>query len=95
MQELGLTTVDDEYEKALEDAAQCRSGHQLRQLFAHLLIHCEVSKPADLFDKFCTRTWLKIICIVVETQNKICKIMPDAFVKYPTHFVEQQTKISE
>ena len=48
-QELGLLASDDENERTLQDAAQYQVPSQLRQLFAHVLLHCEVSKPAALF----------------------------------------------
>ena len=48
-QAMGLTVVDDEYQHTMRDAAQIRTGSQLRQLFAHILLHCEVSNVAALF----------------------------------------------
>ena len=48
-QELGFVAEDHEYERVLQYASQCRSPAQLRQLFAHILIHCEVADPTKLF----------------------------------------------
>ena len=33
----------------VQDASQCQCPAQLRQSFAHILIHCEVAEPAKLF----------------------------------------------
>ena len=49
-EERGLISTDDEYEEALREAAQYRSAPALRHLFALMLLHCELTKPADLFD---------------------------------------------
>ena len=47
-QERGLTVADNEYNKAMEEAATLKSGRQLRQLLAHILLWCEVEDPAAL-----------------------------------------------
>ena len=48
----GLLTGDMEYEFALQEAAELRSPPQLRTLFAHLLLHCEGVRGADLWERF-------------------------------------------
>ncbi|GIQ86919.1 hypothetical protein KIPB_008859 [Kipferlia bialata] len=48
----GLLQGDDEWERCLEEAAYIQTGRQLRQLFAMLLVHCDVVDPEALFDRF-------------------------------------------
>ncbi|XP_074303613.1 uncharacterized protein LOC141638064 [Silene latifolia] len=47
--DLGLLDGDEEWNVALNEAATWATGHQLRELFATLLIFCEVSDPKQLW----------------------------------------------
>ena len=49
---LGLVQTDDEYYRALDDAVQVKTPAQLRMLFAHLLLYCEVKDPALMFGQY-------------------------------------------
>ncbi|KAL0038477.1 hypothetical protein WJX77_007763 [Trebouxia sp. C0004] len=40
---------DDEWNKCMSEAGGFRSGNQLRQLFATLLVHCAVIEPYELY----------------------------------------------
>ena len=48
----GLVDSDDEYEKAMQEAAQLRSASQLRVFFAHLVLLCELRDPRALWEAF-------------------------------------------
>ena len=48
-QELGFVSTDDEYELLLQDASRFKRPSQLRQLFAHVLVHCEIADEPKLF----------------------------------------------
>ena len=50
-QAFGLIGTDDEYERALQDAAQHSIVPRLRLLFAHMLMHCEVNEPTAMLAK--------------------------------------------
>ena len=47
----GLLADDTEWDKCLAEAASFKPGHQLRKLFATLLVHCAVMNPGELYDK--------------------------------------------
>lgn len=47
---LGLLNEDKKWHDALEKAAQWSTGPQLRELFATILLFCEVSKPFKLWE---------------------------------------------
>ncbi|KAK9055983.1 hypothetical protein SSX86_027070 [Deinandra increscens subsp. villosa] len=51
-EKLGLIGNDKEWELALEDACAWANAVELRQLFAHVLVFCEVSNPLQLWMKF-------------------------------------------
>jgi hypothetical protein len=51
---LGLVEDDSEYYLALDDAARCKSPKQMRQLFVHILVHCDVSTPRKMWDAYTT-----------------------------------------
>ena len=48
----GLVESDAEYSFALQEAASLQHPSRLRQLFAYILLNCEVSDPAGLWDQF-------------------------------------------
>jgi len=48
----GLLEDDREWELCLEDAVMMQTGHQLRQLFATILLFCDSSNPARLWNDF-------------------------------------------
>ena len=48
----GLVESDKEYEYALEEAAQCQTPKQMRMLFAHILLNCDISEPARFWEQF-------------------------------------------
>ncbi|SCV74953.1 BQ2448_7982 [Microbotryum intermedium] len=48
----GLLEDDGEYVTCLEEALPIQVGHQLRRLFATLLIYCHVAQPLRLFERF-------------------------------------------
>ncbi|CAK0887383.1 unnamed protein product, partial [Prorocentrum cordatum] len=50
----GLAETDDECTTALEEAARIKGAQGLRNLFAVILLHCNVGAPRDLCDKFAT-----------------------------------------
>ena len=50
-QALGLLDDDKEWDIALEEAAMSASASELRTLFAHILIYCEVADPLKLWEK--------------------------------------------
>ncbi|EEC66681.1 hypothetical protein OsI_32985 [Oryza sativa Indica Group] len=47
---MGLLGDDREWSHAITDAAQWALPYQLRQLFVMMLLFCQVSDPAKLFD---------------------------------------------
>ena len=49
----GLLADDGEWRLCLEEAAQIKTGTQLRQLFATILLFCDVSQPDLLWQDFC------------------------------------------
>ncbi|GJR06562.1 DNA helicase [Tanacetum coccineum] len=50
---MGLLGDDTEWENTLKEAASTATASQLRTLLAHILTHCQVSNPLDLWK----RTW--------------------------------------
>ena len=48
----GLLKTDDEYHRAMRDAAFQQRPSQLRLLFAHIILHCEVGSAIDLWTAF-------------------------------------------
>ena len=44
----GLLESDDEWDKCLSEAAEMKTGYQLRNLFAMILAQCEVADPFSL-----------------------------------------------
>ena len=48
----GLLADDSEWHKALEEVATYASGKQLRELFAYILLFCDIGSPLDLWTKF-------------------------------------------
>ena len=56
-QELGFVSTDDEYELLVHDASRFKRLGQLRQLFAHLLIHCEIADEPKLFASLTHNDW--------------------------------------
>lgn len=48
----GLILDDTEWHRCLEEAALTRSGKHLRRLFATILVHCDVTDPAALWETF-------------------------------------------
>ena len=49
---MGLVDADDEYERALIEAAALQSPSRLRTFFAHLVLQCELRDPEALWEKF-------------------------------------------
>jgi len=47
---MGLLANDDEWDQALEEAGVWASGRQLRDMFASMLMFCEVTNPRQLWD---------------------------------------------
>jgi hypothetical protein len=47
---MGLLTDDNEWDQALEEAGVWASGQQLRDMFASMLMFCEVTNPKQLWD---------------------------------------------
>ena len=45
----GLLETDDQWDKCLQEAASIQSGHQLRQLFAIILLNNSITDPAALY----------------------------------------------
>ena len=50
-QAMGLLDDDKEWDIALEEASMTATASQLRTLFCHILIYCEVSDPLQLWEK--------------------------------------------
>jgi hypothetical protein len=48
----GLLSSDDEYHRAMRDAAFDQSPPRLRTLLAHILLHCEIKSGKELWDAF-------------------------------------------
>ena len=48
----GLLADDSEWHKALEEVATYASGKQLRELFAYILLFCDIGSPLDLWTEF-------------------------------------------
>ena len=46
---LGLLDDDKEWHDCLQEASLWGSGHQLRELFATLLLYCEFTNPKELW----------------------------------------------
>ena len=83
-QELGFVSADDEYELLLQDASRFQRPGQLRQLFAHLLIHCEVADAAKLFATLADDDWgedfarrLGLSSDSVEVKEKVLQDLQD------------------
>ncbi len=49
---MGLARDDREHAKCLSEAADIRTGRQLRSLFVSVLIGCQPAEPGLLFDEF-------------------------------------------
>jgi hypothetical protein len=47
---MGLITYDNEWDHALEEAGVWALGRQLRDMFASMLVFCEVTNPRQLWD---------------------------------------------
>jgi hypothetical protein len=47
---MGLFADDNEWDQALEEADVWASGRQLRDMFASMLMFCEVTNPRQLWD---------------------------------------------
>jgi len=47
---MGLLEDDNEWHQALEEAGTRASGRQLRDMFASMLMFCEVTNPKQLWD---------------------------------------------
>jgi len=47
---MGLLVDDNEWDQALEEAGVWASGRQLRDMFASMLMFCEVMNPRQLWD---------------------------------------------
>ncbi len=47
---MGLLANDNEWDQALEEASVWASGRQLRDMFAYMLMFCEVTNPRQLWD---------------------------------------------
>jgi hypothetical protein len=47
---MGLLEDDNEWHQALEEADIWASGQQLRDMFASMLMFCEVKNPKQLWD---------------------------------------------
>ncbi len=47
---MGLLADDNEWHQALEEAGVWASGRQLRNIFASMLMFCEVTNPRQLWD---------------------------------------------
>jgi len=47
---MGLLAYDNEWDQALEKASVWASGRQLRDMFASMLMFCEVMNPGQLWD---------------------------------------------
>ncbi len=47
---MGLLADDNEWDQALEEAGVWASGRQLRDMFASMLMFCEVTNPRQLWD---------------------------------------------
>jgi hypothetical protein len=47
---MGLLADDNEWDQALEEAGVWASGRQLRDMFASMLMFCEVTNPKQLWD---------------------------------------------
>jgi len=51
-QALGLLQDDLEWDQCLKEASMIQSGHQLRHLFATILIHCNPTRPEQLWMRY-------------------------------------------
>jgi hypothetical protein len=47
---MGLLVEDNEWDQALEEAGVWASGWQLHDMFASMLIFCEITNPRQLWD---------------------------------------------
>jgi hypothetical protein len=47
---MGLLANDNEWDQALEEASVWASGQQLRDMFASMLMFCEVTNLRQLWD---------------------------------------------
>ena len=50
-QAMGLLDDDKEWDIALQEAAMSATASELRTLFAHILIYCEVAEPLQLWER--------------------------------------------
>lgn len=58
----GLVLDDTEWHRCLEEAALTRSGKHLRRLFATILVHCDVTDPAALWEAHKVRYCFVVFC---------------------------------
>ncbi|CAN6807622.1 unnamed protein product, partial [Brassica oleracea] len=78
----GLLDGDEEWHEAMTEAATWATPRQLRELFAMLLVHCEVSSPLKLWDAF----WKYMSEDIVYQQRRLLN-----FTDYDLSDVELQT----
>lgn len=48
----GLLASDRQWDDAMNEATECDTPFKIRSLFAILLVHCEVSNPKELWEKY-------------------------------------------
>ena len=51
--ERGLLAHDGEWTAAMEEANLTATSEQMRNLFIHILSHCDPKQPVELFEQFC------------------------------------------
>ena len=82
--ELGFVSTDDEYQLLLQDASRFKRPGQRRQLFAHVLFHCEIADEPKLFSSLTHDDWgddfarkLKLPSDSTEVKEKVLEDLQD------------------
>nr|GEW49670.1 DNA helicase [Tanacetum cinerariifolium] len=70
-QALGLLGDDKEWEIAFEEACGSATPKELRFLFSHILLYCDVADPSRLWRKY----WKEMIMIYQKKCRKKCKFL--------------------
>ena len=84
----GLLEDDGEWNQCLEEAGEMQTGHQLCTLFAVILLHCNPTEPAVLWDhhkpKICDDLRHRLI-----TTNQIPDPTEDQVYDYGLYLIDQ------
>ncbi|KAK1435160.1 hypothetical protein QVD17_00920 [Tagetes erecta] len=68
-EKLGLLGDDEEWNHTFEEAAAWATATELRQLFTHMLLYCDISNPTTLLDN----QWLRMADDVSIRHGPVCE----------------------